>query len=184
MRDIIQLLEEKSKPTDIEPINLSWSESALSPVLTSGNVRQHKKLWQGYCDRFNSKQGDTQFQYAGYLLHNLYFSQFRAPRTNNPPNGPIGNLIRSKYKDWDNFREKFKEAALKFHGSGWVYLARDGSIKTIPNHQIRSDVAIIADVWEHAYMSDYSSNKAKYLDNIWKIMDWNSINTRYMAPYK
>lgn len=184
MRDILTLLEDKSKSSDLEPLETSWNESALQPVLSSGIIRQHKKLWDGYCDRFNRGEGDKNFNYAGAILHNLFFTQFRSARTNNEPNGPIGSLIRSKYKDWDSFREKFRETALKLQGSGWVYLARDGSIKTIPNHSLRQDILLIVDMWEHAYQMDYGTNKAKYLDNIWRIMDWNALNTRWGAPYR
>lgn len=184
MRDLITLLEEKSKPGDIEPVKLSYSDSALAPVLSGSNVKQHHKLWDSYCEKFNNKEGDIQYNYAGAILHNLYFTQFRSPRPKNPPNGPIGNLIKNKFKSWENFQDKFEDAALKFHGSGWIYLARDGNIKTIINHAIRQDVAIICDLWEHSYLSDYGGNKKKYISNLWRIMDWNVINTRYMAPYK
>lgn len=184
MRDLLQLLEDKNKPEKLELLSLSWSESALTPVIGSGCVRQHKKLWQGYVDKFNDNIGDRQFQYAGYLLHNLYFTQFRSPRTNNEPNGPVGGMIKSRYKSWEDFKEAFKTAALKLQGSGWVYLSRDGSIKTIQNHAVRPDILILVDMWEHAYQMDYGTHKEKYLDNIWRVFDWNSINTRWGQAYK
>lgn len=184
MRDLITLLEQKSSIGNIEPVQLGYSNSDLEPVLGPEGLKQHQKLWQGYCDRFNEKQGDPQFNYAGYLLHNLYFTQFRQSRANNRPNGPIGNLINSKFKSWDSFKEEFQESAMKVQGSGWVYLSSSGSINTIPNHGVRSDVILIVDWWEHSFMPDYDTDKKKYLDNIWKIIDWNVINTRYMAPYR
>jgi Fe-Mn family superoxide dismutase len=185
MRDIITLLEEKSKPGDIEIVDLKYSTNALGPVISGTSMNFHYgKLAHGYAERFNSGQGDRTFNYAGAWLHNVYFSQFRPPRTNNPPNGPIGSLITRKYKTWENFKEKFQETAMSLHGSGWVYLARDGSIKTIPNHQVRNDILVLVDMWEHAFNQDYGANKVKYLDNIWKIMDWNAINTRWGQGYK
>jgi Fe-Mn family superoxide dismutase len=185
MRDLLTLLEEKSKPGDIEIVKLSYGESSLSPVVSSASIRYHYgKLAHGYAERFNKKEGDRAFNYAGAWLHNLWFTQFRSPRTNNVPNGPIGNLIKSKFKNWDNFKEEFKGAALKLQGSGWVYLARDGSIKTIHNHQVRSDILILIDLWEHAYNLDYGADKKRYLDNIWRIIDWNVINTRWGQGYK
>lgn len=184
MRDLLTLLEEKSKPGDIEPVKLGYSDTSLTPVLGADNLKQHQKLWQGYCDRFNKKEGDQEFNYAGYLLHNLFFTQFRQARDNNRPNGPIGNLINSKFKSWENFKEEFASIALDIQGSGWIYLARDGSIKTIPNHQVRSDILILVDWWEHSYLPDYGTDKKRYLQNIWKIIDWNALNTRWAAPYR
>jgi superoxide dismutase len=117
-------------------------------------------------------------------LHNIFFSQFRSPRTNNVPNGPIFSTIKSNFKSWDNFKDQFVAEALKLHGSGWIYLARDGKIKTIHNHQLRTDILILVDMWEHAYISDYGSNKEKYINSIWKIFDWNAINSRWGKAYK
>lgn len=184
MRDLITLLEDKSKPSDIEIIKLNYSEGSLAPVMSTGTMKYHYgKLAHGYADRFNKNQGDKAFNYAGAWLHNLFFTQFRSPRNNNPPNGPVGNLIKSKFKDWDNFKDKFQEEALTLQGSGWVYLARDGQIKKIQNHAVRSDILILVDMWEHAYNLDYSSDKKRYLTNIWKIFNWNAINSRWGQAY-
>lgn len=184
-REIITLLEDKAKPGDIEIVKLNYGESSLAPVMNQSTVRYHYgKLAHGYADRFNKNEGDKTFNYAGAWLHNVFFTQFRSPRNNNKPNGPISSLINSKFKSWDNFKDKFTTEALKLQGSGWVYLARDGSIKLIHNHQVRNDILILVDLWEHAYNLDYSTNKTKYLDNIWRIMDWNRLNTRWGMPYK
>lgn len=184
MRELITLLEGNSKHDEIEIVKLSYSESSLSPVISSSSMRYHYgKLAHGYAERFNKGEGDKTFNYAGAWLHNLYFTQFRSPRVNNTPNGPIGNMIKSKFKDFDKFKDAIEEHALKIQGSGWVYFARDGSIKTISNHQVRNDILILIDMWEHAYNLDYASNKSKYLDNIWRIIDWNVINTRWGRQY-
>jgi Fe-Mn family superoxide dismutase len=63
-------------------------------------------------------------------------------------------------------------------GSGWVYLAQDGKIKTITNHAIKNDIVLLIDWWEHSFQFDYGSDKAKYLNNQWKIIDWDYVNTR------
>jgi len=185
MRDLITLLEASSKPDHIDIIKLNYSENSLAPVMGASTIRYHYgKLAHGYAERFNEGEGDRTFNYAGAMLHNLYFTQFRTPKTNNKPNGPIGNLIKTKFKDWDNFKAKFEEEALKLQGSGWVYLARDGLLKTIHNHQARTDILILVDMWEHAYNLDYGPNKKKYLENIWRIFDWNAINMRWGQGYK
>jgi Fe-Mn family superoxide dismutase len=184
MRELITLLEASSKPTDIELVELSYPKTALNPVITVANITQHLKLAQGYCDRYNKKEGDAAFNYAGYILHNIWFSQFRAPRNNNTPNGPIGNLIKSKFGDWEKFKEEFAKTAMGIQGSGWCYLSREGTIKTIQNHSVRRDILLLVDMWEHSFQPDYGPNKKKYLDNIWKIIDWNRINTVWAQPYK
>jgi superoxide dismutase len=185
MRDIINIITlTESKQDNIEPVELPYDRGSLSPVLSSGNLGDHFRLWSAYCDRFNNHEGEPSFQYAGAMLHNIFFSQFRSPRINNVPNGPIGNLIKSKFKDWDNFKEQFADAAVKVQGSGWVYLARSGEIRTIQNHQLKPDILILVDMWEHAYINGYSGDRRKYVNNIWRIMDWNKINSVWAVPYR
>ena len=67
---------------------------------------------------------------------------------------------------------------MKIQGSGWIYLSKSGKIKTIVNHEIRKDIFLLVDWWEHAWALDYQSDKAKYLENIWKIINWDVINSR------
>lgn len=185
MRDLITLLEAQGRDDKIEIVDVSYGPGQLAPVMSQSTFKYHYgDLAHGYAERYNKRQGDPNFNYAGAWLHNVYFTQFRAPRNVNEPNGPIGNLIKSKFKTWNNFKEEFSEAAMKLQGSGWVYLARDGNIKTIQNHQVKPDILLLVDMWEHAWNRDYGANKKRYLDMIWRIFDWNMVNTRYMAPYK
>ena len=185
MRDLIQLLEEKSKPQDIEIIALNFEPKALSPVLSTAAIDLHYgKLAKGYAERYNKKEGDRDFNYAGAFLHNTLFPQFREVRNSNKPNGPMMGFINKYYKSWENFKNSFETEAMKIEGSGWAYLATDGKIKTIPNHQVRNDILLLVDWWEHAWILDYGSDKKKYLREQWKIINWNVINTRWARPYK
>ena len=77
-----------------------------------------------------------------------------------------------------DFKEAFKEAAMKIQGSGWIYLSTSGTIKTIANHQVRTDICMLVDWWEHAWALDYQSDKEGYLDNMWKIINWDVCNER------
>jgi Fe-Mn family superoxide dismutase len=111
-------------------------------------------------------------------LHNKFFPQLRAPKGTNKPKGAVAQLIEYKFKTWEDFKEAFKETAMKIQGSGWVYLSTGGEIKTIANHAVRTDICVLVDWWEHAWALDYQANKEQYLDNIWKIIDWDVCNER------
>ena len=82
------------------------------------------------------------------------------------------------YASFEDFKEKFAKIAMSIQGSGWVYLARNGNIKTIKNHQIKSDIVLLVDWWEHAWALDYQADKAGYLKNIWRIINWDIVNAR------
>lgn len=164
---------------ELELVKLPYSRSALAPVLSKRNIDNHYgKLAKGYVDRYNDRDSDPTFNAAGAYLHNLFFPQFRAPRSNNKPVGQIKSLIERKFDSFEEFKEEFAKKAMKLQGSQWIYLSKSGSIKTIHNHQKRTDIALLVDWWEHSWVTDYGSDKKKYLTNLWKIINWETINQR------
>jgi Fe-Mn family superoxide dismutase len=178
MSDIRSTLTLLESPEKLEQIKLPYSRTALSPVMSGATIDYHfGKLYKGYVDRYNKHEGDRTFNEAGAELHKIFFSQFRAPRSS-APTGHILDLINRHHSSFVDFKKNFKEEAMKIQGSGWIYLSKSGQIKTIKNHQKRTDIALLVDMWEHAFNLDYQANKAKYLDNIWRIMDWDAINRR------
>jgi len=180
MRNYIQLLEQKSKPQDIEIIPLNFTYREVNPVLSKETLDLHYgKLAHGYAERYNKKEGDMDFNYAGVFLHNILFTQYREVRNNNIPNGPMKGFIDKYFKNYDNMRNQFEIEAMKLQGSNWIYLAYNGTIKTIKNHEVRDDILLLIDWWEHAFLIDYGSDKKKYLREQWKIINWNVINTRW-----
>jgi Fe-Mn family superoxide dismutase len=110
-------------------------------------------------------------------LHGIFFSQFKRPGVSRP-RGQILDLINRHHTNFVDFKKHFKEEAMKVQGSGWVYLSKSGQIKTIKNHVKRTDIALLVDMWEHAFQLVYGSDKSKYLDNIWRIIDWDAVNRR------
>jgi Fe-Mn family superoxide dismutase len=177
IRDTINILETKSQ-TKLEQIKLPYQHGGLSPVMSSDLIDLHYgKLYKGYVDRYNKGEGDSSFNEAGAYLHSIFFSQFKSPGASRPT-GHILDIINRHHSNFIDFKKNFKEEAMKVQGSGWVYLSKSGQIKTIKNHAKRTDIALLVDMWEHSFQHDYGSNKAKYLDSIWRIIDWNIINHR------
>lgn len=180
MLEFIQLLENKKKSEEIEILPLRFTRREVSGVMSEDTIDLHyNKLAKGYAKRYTNKEGDSDFNYAGVFLHNMWFEQFRAIRTINKPNGPIANFIIKHFGSYSEFQEQFEAEALKIRGSGWIYLSEGGTIKTIENHEVRDDILLLVDWWEHAWILDYGSDKKEYLKQLWKIIDWNRISTRW-----
>ena len=179
------LQETKSNSSDkLSRLKLNYSLSDLDPSISEDTMDYHYgKLYKAYVDRYNSGEGDPDFNEAGAFLHEIYFSQFRHPQSKNNPEGNISEFINEHFDSFDTFKLKFLDAAMAIQGSGWVYLARNGQIKTIKNHQIKKDIVLLIDWWEHAWALDYQSDKKEYLANQWKIIDWPVINTRIADIY-
>lgn len=178
--ELRNIITEAEKNTETLILNkLPYKLNELSPVLSQINLTTHyKKLAQGYVEKFNSNEGDKEFNRAGAFLHNILFQQFQKPKVNNKPVDSSLKFINQHFKSFDKFKEEIINIAMSIQGSGWIYLSSSGKIKTIPNHKISTDILLLIDWWEHAWIIDYGANKHDYINNIWRVINWSVINDR------
>ena len=78
-------------------------------------------------------------------------------------------------------------------GSGWAWVIcqKGGKLKimstanqdnSLMNH---SGVPILGiDVWEHAYYLKYQNKRGDYVDNFFKVINWDNVSERYEAAAK
>jgi len=179
---------------------LPYETQALEPIMSSATLGYHyNNLARGYVNRNNDGIGGENFNKFGATLHNLFFEQFKPPTPNPDITGDIQNdlfvepyldakpfgisaeVIAKKWKTFEEFQTEFENTALQLEGSGWVFLDSEGAIRIFQNHYLPAafyDVIILIDLWEHAWALDYKWDKIKYLKNMWKIINWETINTR------
>jgi Fe-Mn family superoxide dismutase len=179
MREHIDLIEATTRPAKLETTPLPYGVKDLEPVMSRATLDYHyENLAKGYARRYNSGEGNADFNRAGSFLHNKFFPQLRAPKAANRARGAALELIETHFKTWEDFQEQFTEEAMKIQGSGWIYLSTTGDIKTIANHAVRTDICMLVDWWEHAWALDYQADKAGYLRNMWRIINWDVCNER------
>lgn len=178
MYNFIKHLTEAPR-TKIEQIKLPYAKDALGKSLSKQAIEYHYgKLYRAYVDRYNSGEGDADFNEAGAFLHSIYFGQFQSPKGSNKPTQGIKEFIDKHYGSFEKFKEKLLKTAMSIQGSGWVYLSKSGDIKTITNHQIKKDIVLLIDWWEHAWALDYQADKERYLEGQWRIINWDEITKR------
>ena len=185
MFNFIKNINEGRTLTKLKQIKLDYSIDSLSPSLSKDIMEFHfGTLYKAYVDRYNKGEGDADFNEDGAFLHSVYFEQFRSPDGPNKPEDASLEFINTHFKSWDKFKDAFEKEAMAIQGSGWCYLAKNGEIKTIKNHEIRKDIVLIIDWWEHAFQLDFGSDKKKYLEGQWRIINWSVINDRLDSKNK
>lgn len=179
MYNFIKQLVEGKVPKTLEQSPLPYSRADLHPALSKETLDYHYgELYKGYVTRFNHGEGDLDFNEAGAFLHSVYFSQFKLAKDSNPISGDIESFISTHFGNFTKFKDQFEKIAMSIQGSGWIYLSTDGKIKTISNHEIKNDILILVDWWEHSWALDYQADKKTYLKNQWRIMNWDYINSK------
>ena len=188
-----------------ELITLPYAPEALAPALSAETLAfHHGKHLQTYVNNLNAAIAGTPFEgkpleeivrtseggifnNAGQILnHNMYFLQFRAPRENNAPTGPIAKLIDAQFGSFEAFQKEFAAKGAGLFGSGWVWLSIDHDGKLIITQEVNAGNPITKglrplltfDVWEHAYYIDYRNARPAYIGGLWSIINWDEINAR------
>jgi len=79
------------------------------------------------------------------------------------------------------FYSDFINEGTSHFGSGWlwIYLNKDNNLDILTTHDavvpINVDFFICIDLWEHAYYVDYEYKRKEYLQNIFKLINWNIV---------
>jgi Fe-Mn family superoxide dismutase len=101
--------------------------------------------------------------------------------------GEIKEAIEKEFGSFDEFKEQFSKAATTRFGSGWAWLVvDDGELEIIstPNQDnplSEGKIPILGlDVWEHAYYLKYQNKRPEYIENFFKVIDWERVNKLYL----
>lgn len=125
---------------------------------------------------------------GGFLNHTIWFDQLN-PEHKGKISGMIEPMFNVQYGDYEKFKEEFKQVSLDHFGSGWVWLMYDkGELRiTSTDNQDNPYMDIVnepgkilmgIDLWEHSYYLKYKNDRAKYVDNFFKLICYDMVNDR------
>jgi superoxide dismutase, Fe-Mn family len=130
---------------------------------------------------------------GGYYNHSLFWQMLENSKNKlgHLPFGISKRIIDRDFGNFDAFKKQIEENAKKRFGSGWVWwiLMSDGHTQIVetpyqdnPQMYVDCEILLGVDVWEHAYYLKYQADRMGYIDNIFKVINWdypNSILNRY-----
>ena len=130
---------------------------------------------------------------GGHYNHCLYW-QNMAPvgSANNGPTGELAGIIDRDFDSFQNFKEKFSQAAVNRFASGWAFLTvkPDGTlaVHNTPGHEnplmdgigdVHGVPILTCDVWEHAYYLRYQNRRPEFVHHWWEIVNWDAVVNNY-----
>jgi Fe-Mn family superoxide dismutase len=174
--------------------------------------RHHKAYFTKYIDAMEGKpelQGKMEdvlkkiSQYSegirnnlgGYYNHIMYWN-IMLPGDFTSPKDKLAKAIEKKFGTLENMKKQLSDAALSRFGSGWAWLSVNDNGELFISSTANQDnplmdvvkergVPILAlDVWEHAYYLKYQNKRKDYVDNFWKLLNWNEVDKLYEIPLK
>lgn len=184
---------------------LPYEHGALAPVISRSTIDFHYgKHLQTYIDNLNKLIEGTPLEQAGLETivksadgavfnnaaqtwnHTFYFNTF-SPLARQKPGGKLLQALEKTWGSFDEFKKEFVTQGSAIFGSGWVWLAQTPENELVilkesnAGNPLTHDYTPLLgiDVWEHSYYLDYQNRRADHLQALWKIIDWNVIETRY-----
>jgi superoxide dismutase, Fe-Mn family len=170
-------------------------------------LQNHFKLYQGYVKNANAlaeklsgmlKEGRTDtpeyaelkrrfgWEFNGMRLHELYFGNLGGKKDLDQGSALYAVLVKEfgSYAQW----KKDFIATGAMRGIGWVVLYLDTQSGRLINSWVNEhDVGhlagckplLIMDVFEHAYMTDYQLDRARYVEAFFKNILWEAVVKRF-----
>ncbi|MEM9990452.1 MAG: superoxide dismutase [Bacteroidota bacterium] len=128
---------------------------------------------------------------GGHFNHSLFW-EIMTPGGGEVPAGKLSDALNSTFGSFDAFKTAFAKAAATRFGSGWAWLAVDKAGKLFVSSTPNQDNPMMAqiveqvgtpllglDVWEHAYYLNYQNRRKDYIDNFFKIINWEQVAKQY-----
>jgi Fe-Mn family superoxide dismutase len=124
------------------------------------------------------------FEYNGMVLHEYYFGNLTRERTR--PDGAFADRAERSFGSFATWKTDFAGIG-NMRGVGWAICYENPANGRLSNHWItlheHGNVAgfrpiLVMDVWEHAYLLDYGSERAKYVDAFFTNVAWPVVDGR------
>ncbi len=184
---------------------LPYAQNALEPVISEETIGYHYgKHHQTYVTNLNNLVPGTEFEgksleeiimnasagifnNAAQVWNHTFYWNCLSPNGGGEPSGALAEAINGAFGSFDEFKKQFSTSAATNFGSGWTWLVKnsDGSIEIFNTSNAGSPMTdgksalLTVDVWEHAYYVDYRNARPQYLEEIWKLINWDFVASNF-----
>ncbi|HTS03514.1 MAG TPA: Fe-Mn family superoxide dismutase [Thermoanaerobaculia bacterium] len=180
-----------------------------TPGFSDALLKQHFELYAGYVKNANALHDELEasapakpptpawselrrrfgWEWNGMRLHEMYFGNLTR---NARPAGREAPLVARIGKDFgskDAWEREFR-ATGGLRGIGWAALVWDPSARRLFDVWIDEHdrgalagcpILLVMDVFEHAFMMDYGTKRADYIDAFLAAVDWEEVARRFEA---
>ncbi len=187
---------------------LPYAYNALEPHVSEKTMTlHHTKNHQAYVNNANAaldkldkaRKGEMQidvravlrdysFNLDGHKLHSIFWPNLAPPgKGGGSPGGKLADKINQDFGGFDKFKAQFTDAAKTVEGPGWALLLYDDEIDQLVLTQVEKQnnmqlagmpILLGWDGWEHAWVFDYGTDRPKYIEAWWNVVNWSDVDSR------
>lgn len=179
---------------------LPYAQDALAPHISAETFEYHYgKHHQAYVTNLNKLTDDNAdaksledvitsaegglFNNAAQVWNHTFYWNSMSPDGGGAPSGAVADAINSAFGSYDDFSQKFSQAAATQFGSGWAWLVDSGSgleIMQTANADLPmkhgAKALLTIDVWEHAYYIDFRNARPNYISTFLdSLVNWDFV---------
>lgn len=179
-----------------------------TPGFSDTLLKNHFTLYEGYVKNTNALleelnklvsegiYGTPQYaelkrrfgwEFDGMRLHEYYFENMKNGNSQIDSASPFSQKIQEQFGSYENWEKDFR-ATGAMRGIGWAILRYDRESGLLLNvwanehdvgHLAGTNILLIMDVFEHAYITDYGIKRADYIEAFMKAIDWSVVEKRF-----
>ncbi|WP_419769787.1 MAG: superoxide dismutase [Candidatus Marinarcus sp.] len=183
-----------------ELMKLPYAMDALEPLMSKETLEFHYgKHHQTYVNNLNNLIAGTKyeelsleeiikssegglFNNAAQVYNHDFFWKGLTPQSSTMPSSVESALMKA-FGSVEAFKTEFTNKAVTHFGSGWAWLVKDekGKLSVISTSNALTPITegltpiLTCDVWEHAYYIDTRNARPAYLENFWKLVNWDFV---------
>ncbi|WP_428023088.1 superoxide dismutase [Arcobacter sp.] len=183
-----------------ELMKLPYEMDALQPLMSKETLEFHYgKHHQTYVNNLNNLIAGTKFEdlslveivkaSEGGLFNNAaqvynhdFFWNSLTPGGSTISSEVEAALVEA-FGSVEEFKTQFTNKAVTHFGSGWAWLVKDasGKLSIVSTSNAGTPLTdgltpiLTCDVWEHAYYIDTRNARPAYLENFWKLVNWDFV---------
>ncbi len=173
------------------------------PKIDKGLQEIHFKLYEGYVTQvnllnkllenlgpdntftFQAIKRQLGWEYDGMMLHELFFSNLGGDGKMTSSNLAL-KKIKQQWGSYEKWAEEFKTTCNE-RGVGWAILYYDTDKEYLYNAWVADHATgvfitgaplLVVDLWEHAYLCQFKTDRNKYVETIFEYIDWGVVNER------
>lgn len=175
----------------------------LNELLREKKVQLKSSDLLNLIKRVNGYGKKIKNQAGGAFNHELFWQMITPDKSKRKFQGEIKKLIENQFGSLEEFKKEFNEHSKSRFGSGWCWLIlkpnKKLKILTTTNQDnplmnifmnkdkynddsvvyksINGKILLGLDLWEHAYYLKYRNKKEDYINNFWKVINWDFVNS-------